>query len=109
MNKNTYEKIVLAEGEMHVYDFGGIRLHAYQTKDPLADEVFVLEKAGRAVVLEPPCFFANNRDQSNCCCLLVDHMPHPTRMSTVTAAADGRLLIILPSPSVMLLTAASTP
>ena len=43
MNKNTYEKIVLAEGEMHVYDFGGIRLHAYQTKDPLADEVFVLE------------------------------------------------------------------
>jgi len=62
MNKNTYEKIVLAEGEMHVYDFGGIRLHAYQTKDPLADEVFVLEKAGRAVVLEPPCFFANNRE-----------------------------------------------
>ena len=62
MNKNTYEKIVLAEGEMHVYDFGGIRLHAYQTKDSLADEVFVLEKAGRAVVLEPPCFFANNRE-----------------------------------------------
>ena len=62
MNKNTYEKVVLAKGEMHVYDFGGIRLHAYQTKDPIDDEVFVVEKAGRAVLLESPCFFDNNRE-----------------------------------------------
>lgn len=56
MNKHDYETIRLSCGEMHVYDFGGVKLHAYQTGDPLADEVFLLEKAGRFVVLESPCF-----------------------------------------------------
>ena len=35
----------LAQGEMHIYDSGGVKLHAYQTGDPLADEVFLVEKA----------------------------------------------------------------
>ena len=29
MNKNTYETVKLTKGEMHVYDFGAVRLHAY--------------------------------------------------------------------------------
>ena len=56
MNKRNFKTIRLSQGEMHVYDFGGVKLHAYQTGDPLADEVFLLEKAGRFVVLESPCF-----------------------------------------------------
>ena len=59
MNKNTYETVKLTKGEMHVYDFGAVRLHAYQTYDPIDDEVFLVEKAGQVVVLESPCFHDN--------------------------------------------------
>lgn len=59
MNKNAYTTIQLTKGEIHLYDFGGIRLHAYKTNDPLADEVFIVEKAGRAVAIESPCFKDN--------------------------------------------------
>lgn len=62
MNKNTFQTVTLKKGEMHIYDFGTIRLHAYQTNDPIDDEVFVFEKNGKAVVLESPCFFDNNRE-----------------------------------------------
>ena len=56
MNKRNFTTVQLSQGEMHIYDLGGVRLHAYQTGDPLADEVFLLEKAGQFVVLESPCF-----------------------------------------------------
>ena len=56
MNKKDFTTVQLAQGEMHIYDFGGVKLHAYQTGDPLADEVFLLEKAGTFVVIESPCF-----------------------------------------------------
>lgn len=59
MNKTAFTTISLAKGEIHRYDFGEIRLHAYKTNDPLADEVFILEKQGRAVVIESPCFRDN--------------------------------------------------
>ena len=59
MNKNTYETVKLDKGEMHVYDFGAVKLHAYQTNDPIDDEVFLVEKAGKAVVIESPCFHDN--------------------------------------------------
>ncbi|MDO4561491.1 MAG: hypothetical protein Q4C86_11130 [bacterium] len=59
MNKNSFEKISLAKGEVNLYDFGGVKLHAYRTNDFLADEVFVVEKGGQAVVIESPCFFDN--------------------------------------------------
>ena len=62
MNKNAYETVKLPKGEMHVYDFGAARLHAYQTKDPIDNEVFLVEKGGKAVVLESPCFFDNIRE-----------------------------------------------
>ena len=60
MDKNKFETVKLDKGEMHVYDFGGVRLHAYRTDDPINDEVFVVEKRGQAVVIESPCFFDNN-------------------------------------------------
>ena len=59
MNKNTYQTVKLDKGEMHVYDFGVVKLHAYQTNDPIGDEVFLIEKDGKAVILESPCFHDN--------------------------------------------------
>ena len=59
MNKNTYETVKPSKGEMHVYDFGAVKLHAYQTHDPIDDEVFLVEKAGKVVVIESPCFRDN--------------------------------------------------
>lgn len=61
MNKQTHTTIRLDAGEIHVYDFGEMKLHAYQTTDPMSDEVFIIEKNGAAVVLEAPCFHDNIR------------------------------------------------
>ena len=62
MNKNTFATVKLAKGEMNIYDFGTIKLHAYKTNDFIDDEVFVVEKNGKAVVIESPCFFDNNKE-----------------------------------------------
>ena len=62
MNKNTFTTIKLAKGEMNIYDFGTVKLHAYKTNDFIDDEVFIVEKNGKAVVIESPCFFDNNRE-----------------------------------------------
>ena len=62
MNKNNYTSVKLAKGEMKVYDFGAIRLHAYKTNDFIDDEVFIIEKDGVAVIIESPCFFDNNQE-----------------------------------------------
>lgn len=56
MNKNTFTTVKLTKGEMNIYDFGSVKLHAYKTNDFLDDEVFVVEKNGKAVVIESPCF-----------------------------------------------------
>lgn len=62
MNKNTFTKAALTKGEVSVYDFGTIRLHAYKTNDFIDDEVFIIEKDGKAVIIESPCFFDNNTE-----------------------------------------------
>ena len=59
MEKNDFEAIELGKGAVRVYDLGAARLHAYQTNDPLADEVFVVERGGRGFVIELPCFRDN--------------------------------------------------
>ena len=59
MNKNTFTAVQLAKGEVNVYDFGTVKLHAYKTNDFIDNEVFIEEKAGKAVILESPCFFDN--------------------------------------------------
>lgn len=60
MDKNNFKAIKLEKGEMHVYDFGSVKLHAYRTDDFINDEVFIVEKNGKAVIIESPCFFDNN-------------------------------------------------
>lgn len=62
MKKNNYELVTLGKGEVNVYDFGGIKLHAYKTNDFLSDEVFIVEKEGKAVIIESPAFFDNCRE-----------------------------------------------
>ena len=62
MNKNTFTTVKLNKGEMNIYDFGGVKLHAYKTNDLIDDEVFVVEKNGKAVIIESPCFFDNIRE-----------------------------------------------
>lgn len=59
MNKNTFSTVKLTKGEMNIYDFGSIRLHAYKSNDFIDDEVFIVEKNGKAVLIESPCFFDN--------------------------------------------------
>ena len=59
MNKNTFKKITLGKGEMSVYDFDTMKLHAYKTNDFIVDEVFIAEKDGKAVIIEAPCFYDN--------------------------------------------------
>lgn len=36
-----------------------MKLHAYKTNDFIDDEVFIIEKNGKAVIIESPCFFDN--------------------------------------------------
>ena len=62
MNKNTFATVKLEKGEMNIYDFGNIKLHAYKTNDFIDDEVFIIEKNGKAVIIESPCFFDNNNE-----------------------------------------------
>jgi len=62
MNKNTFKKEKLTKGEMRIYDFGQIKLHAYQTNDFIDNEVFIVERNGKAVLIESPCFFDNNQE-----------------------------------------------
>ena len=56
MNKNSFTAVALEKGEVNVYDFGDVKLHAYKTNDAMSDEVFILEKNRRVVVLESPSF-----------------------------------------------------
>lgn len=62
MNKNTFQTVTLTKGELNVYDFGDVKLHAYKTNDFIDDEVFIVEKNGKAVIIESPCFFDNNKE-----------------------------------------------
>lgn len=62
MNKNEFQTVKLTKGEVNLYDFGRIKLHAYKTNDFMDDEVFIVEKNGKAVIIESPCFFDNNRE-----------------------------------------------
>ncbi len=62
MNKTNFSTVKLNKGEVNVYDFGAVKLHAYKTNDMLSDEVFILEKDGKSVVIESPCFFDNETE-----------------------------------------------
>ena len=56
------ENVKLQKGDVTVMDYGGIRVHVYNTRDAIDDQVIVLErshkimKGGKGVVIELPCF-----------------------------------------------------
>ena len=62
MNKIAVRTVELNKGHVDVYEKNGITLYAYQTHDLIDDEVFVLARSGRGVVIEMPCFFDNIRE-----------------------------------------------
>ncbi len=49
----------LGVGTMRVYDFGDVKLHAYQTKDPIDDQSFLLETETGLIGIESPSFKDN--------------------------------------------------
>lgn len=62
MNKTADRAVALDKGRVDVYTKNGVTLYAYQTRDLIDNEVFVLAKKGRGVVIELPCFFDNIRE-----------------------------------------------
>ena len=61
MNKTAERVVTLDKGRVDVYtENNGITLYAYQTCDPIDNEVFVLVRNGRGVVIELPCFMTTS-------------------------------------------------
>lgn len=56
------KKISLEKGYVLVYDFGGIKVHNYNTADYIDDQVILLEKNNKVVVIESPAFYDNNKE-----------------------------------------------
>lgn len=61
MNKNTFETVKLAKGEMNIYDFGKIKLYAYKTNDFIDEGKitiggidFIIKKTNEAYDIEIP-------------------------------------------------------
>lgn len=59
MKKTNCTTVKLDKGEISVYNFGKVQLHAYRTNDLIDDEVFILVKNGKGVCIELPCFYDN--------------------------------------------------
>ena len=51
------KKSNLEKGFVDVYDFGDIKLHAYQTGDVMNDEAFILENNDNVLLVEFPAFY----------------------------------------------------
>lgn len=54
----TVTEAVLSSGTVTVYDYGAIKLHAYNTGDALGDEAFIVEGEDALVGIELPSFTA---------------------------------------------------
>jgi hypothetical protein len=52
-------------GEMFVYDFGTIKLHAYNSNDYIADQVFLLESNNELILIELLPFYDNIEEFAN--------------------------------------------
>lgn len=59
------KKINLEKGYVLVYDFGSVKLHNYNTNDYIDDQVILLEKNKKVVVIESPAFYDNNQELEN--------------------------------------------
>ena len=56
------KKISLDKGYVLVYDFGDVKVHNYNTADYIDDQVILLEKNKKVVVIESPAFYDNNKE-----------------------------------------------
>ena len=56
---NSMQEKKLGQGTVQVYDFGALKLHAYQTGDPMHDASFLLETTKNLVAMESPAFDAD--------------------------------------------------
>lgn len=56
------KKINLVKGFVEVYDFGEIKLHAYQTNDLMYDESYILENKDNVLLVEFPAFYDNLKE-----------------------------------------------
>lgn len=56
------KKINLDKGYVLVYDFGDVKVHNYNTADYMDDQVILLEKNKKVVVIESPAFYDNNKE-----------------------------------------------
>ena len=56
------KKINLDKGYVLVYDFGNVKVHNYNTADYIDDQVILLEKNRKVVVIESPAFYDNNKE-----------------------------------------------
>ena len=56
------KKINLNKGYVLVYDFGDVKVHNYNTADYIDDQVILLEKNKKVVVIESPAFYDNNKE-----------------------------------------------
>ena len=57
-----YKKVNLNKGYVLVYDFGDVKVHNYNTNDYISDQVIVLEKNNKVVIIESPAFYDNNKE-----------------------------------------------
>ena len=56
------KKINLEKGYILLYDFGNIKVHNYNTADYIDDQVILLEKDNKIVIIESPAFYDNNKE-----------------------------------------------
>lgn len=56
------QKINLEKGAVLIYDFGTIKVHNYNTADYINDQVLLLEKNKKLVIIESPAFYDNNAE-----------------------------------------------
>lgn len=54
----TENHITLKSGSVNVYDYGGVKLHAYFSNDPLADVDYIVEGKDTLAGIELPAFTA---------------------------------------------------
>ena len=58
-------KVNLKKGFVDIYDFGEIKLHAYQTNDLMNDESYILENDKNVLLIEFPAFYDNLEEFEN--------------------------------------------
>ena len=56
------KKVQLNKGYVLIYDFGNIKVYNYNTADYIDDQVIMLEKNNRLVLIESPSFYDSDQE-----------------------------------------------